>query len=193
MPHHDAMSLSTEPLSSQPKVTVEQLGMPPYVDRRCELVDGGIVDVTPAHGGHGRLAGRVLRAVVLWAEQHDAGEVLSADTGFVLRRDPDTVRAPDVAFVRKGRPVPDHAFIEGAPDVAIEVLSRDVSMREVTRKVRDYLGAGASQVWILDPEDRTLTVHSPGGHSLALGADGTLEGGEVLPGFRLELRTIFAP
>ena len=148
--------------------------------------------MTPAHGRHGLVAGRVLRAVVLWAEKHDSGDVLSADTGFVLRRNPDTVRAPDVAFLRKGRPIPDRAFIDGAPDIAIEVLSRDVSVREVTRKVRDYLGAGASQVWILDPEDRTLTVHSPGGHSRTFSHDDTLDGGEVLPDFRLELRTIFS-
>jgi Uma2 family endonuclease len=95
MANHDAMSLSTEPPSTEPPVTIEQLGLPPYTERMCELVDGRIVDVTPAHGGHGRLAGRVHAALVLWAAPRDAGIVLSADTGFVLRRNPDTVRAPD--------------------------------------------------------------------------------------------------
>lgn len=192
MPHHDAMSLSTESPSTGPLVTIAQLGLPPYADRLCELVDGRILDVTPAHGRHGALAGEVHAALLSWARPRGAGTVLSADTGFVLRRNPDTVRAPDVAFLRKGRTIPDRAFIDGAPDIAIEVLSRDVSVREVTRKVRDYLGAGASQVWILDPEDRTLTVHSPGGHSRTFSQNDTLEGGEVLPDFRLELGTIFS-
>lgn len=187
MPHNDAMSLSTQPL-----VTIEQLGEPPYSQRSCELVDGRVVDVSPAYAGHGRTAGIVHRKFVLWADQVDAGEVLSAETGFILRRNPDTVRAPDVAFVRKGRPMPKRAFIQGAPDVAVEVLSRDVSVREVNRKVRDYLEAGAAQVWIIDDEDRTLTVHSTGGHGVTYGEDDTLDGGDVLPGFRLEISTLFA-
>jgi Uma2 family endonuclease len=152
MPDDGAMSLSTEPL-----VTLEQLGRPPYCGRRCELVRGRIVDVSPAHGRHGSLAGAIHAALVLWAAPRAAGQVLSADTGYILRRNPDTVRAPDVGFVRAGRAIAQRAFVEGAPDVAIEVLSADVSTRELSGRIRDYLGAGAAQVWIVDAEERTLS------------------------------------
>ncbi len=178
-------------MSTDSLVTIEQLGRPPYRDRPCELVDGRIVDVSPAHGGHASVASRVLHALVAWATARGADRIFSAETGFVLRRDPDTVRAPDVAFLREGRAVPAHAFVEGAPDVAIEVLSPDASVREVARKVRDYLGARATQVWTLDPEDRTLTVHRAGGRSEALGEGDTLIGEDALSGFRLAVRTLF--
>jgi Uma2 family endonuclease len=185
--HHDTMSTSADPL-----VTIEQLGRPPYSERRCELVDGRIVDVSPAHRRHGRIASRIDRALVLWAAPRDAGEVFGAETGFILRRGPDTVRAPDVAFLRKGRDGPDDAFIDGAPDVAVEVLSPGASRREVMDKVGAYLAAGAARVWTVDADDRTLTVHSLDGQSVTLGEGDVLDGGEVLPGFRLELRTVFA-
>lgn len=183
----------TMSLSEDSLVTAEQLARPPYSERRCELVAGRIVDVSPAHRGHGAIAADIHAALVLWAAPRNAGRVFSAETGFLLRRGPDTVRAPDVAFVRRDRTGPARAFIEGAPDVAVEVLSPDASLREVKGTVRDYLDGGAAQVWVVDPEDRTITVHTPDGRSATLGEDDVLEGGEALPGFRLVVRSAFGP
>lgn len=180
------MSRSADP------VTATQLAQPPYTERPCELVDGAVVDVSAASWRHGVVAGRIMRALVLWSEAH-GGEVVSAETGFVLRRDPDTVRAPDVAFVRAGRDVQAGPFVEGAPDVAVEVLSSDARAGATASKVRDYLGAGAAQVWVADPETHTLTVHTPPNLAVTLATGDVLSGGEALPGFALPVARLFAP
>jgi Uma2 family endonuclease len=138
------VSISTE------LVTAEQLAASPYADRSCELVDGRVVDVSPASWRHGWVAGRVHSALLLWAQANHTGVVVAAETGFVLRRNPDTVRAPDIAFVRAGRTVQANPFAEGAPDVAVEVLSPGARAGATARKGRDYLEAGAAQVWIAE-------------------------------------------
>ena len=148
--------------------------------------------VTAVHTAMTRTAGRIMRALVLWSEAH-GGEVVSAETGFVLRRGPDTVRAPDVAFVRSGRDVQAGPFVEGAPDVAVEVLSSDARAGATASKVRDYLGAGAAQVWVADPESHTLTVHTPPNLAVTLSTGDVLSGGEALPGFALAVARLFAP
>jgi len=172
-------------------VTAEQFTRPPFTERSCELVAGRVVDVSPARGGHGRIAGRILRALGRWADAR-GGEVVSSDTGFVVRRDPDTVRAPDAAFLRPGRALPDDAFVEGAPDVAVEVLSPDARAGATARKVREYLEGGAAEVWVVDPENHTITVHTPPNRALVLNEGDTLHGGQALSGFELSVRGVFA-
>jgi Uma2 family endonuclease len=178
--------------SSADLLTVEQLARDPYSERSCELVDGVVVDVSPASWRHGVVAGRIMRALIQWADAH-GGEVVSAETGFVLRRGPDTVRAPDVAFVRAGREVRADPFVEGAPDVVVEVLSGDARVGAIARKVRDYLDAGAAQVWVADPDNRTLTVHTPPNRALVLNENETLTGGTDLAGFELAVGILFGP
>ena len=153
-----------------------------------------VVREPPAGFGHGVHAARIGSVLQAWAERHEAGVVCAAETGFVLFRDPDTVRAPDAAFVSEERlaQVADREpFFEGAPDLAVEVVSPGDRAPEVAAKVRDYLGAGSRQVWIIRPRERTLTVHRPGAAPRHLGADTTLEGGDVLPGFSLRVARIF--
>jgi Uma2 family endonuclease len=171
-------------------VTAEQLARPPYTDLACELVDGRVVEVSPASWRHGLIAGRIMRALGRWADVH-GGEVVSADTGFVLHRDPDTLRAPDVAFVCAGRELRSGPFVEGSPDIAVEVLSPDARAGATARRVRDYLDAGASHVWLVDLENRTVTVHTPPNQAHVLAEGDTLRGGGVLPGFELPIAGLF--
>lgn len=118
--------------------------------------------------------------------------MVTADTGFVLSRDPDTVLAPDVAFVRADRLPPPgqrHRFAELAPDLAVEVVSPDRAT-DVTEKTLRYLDAGVALVWVVYPAQRTVAVHHAGGEMRLVGDDGVLDGGGVLPGLALAVRDL---
>ncbi len=111
---------------------------------RCELVRGELVEMTPARANHGRFAMRIALKLGNYVLSQDLGEVLAAETGFVLARNPHTVRAPDAAFVRKGRDaqIGERGFFDGPPDLAVRVLSPEDTAGEVNSKVRDWLSAG---------------------------------------------------
>jgi Uma2 family endonuclease len=173
-------------------VTVDEFARLPDDDVKYELVSGVVHRMSPVGGLHGVIVTRLIAALNAWADQHHAGAVMM-ETGFVLATGPDTVRAPDVSFVRQerieasGLPT---GFWRGAPDLAVEVLSADDRPRDVAFKVRDYLTHGVALVWVLDPPSRTIAVHSVGtpftleGHQL-------LEGGHVLPGFQVPVSRLF--
>ncbi len=170
------------------------LAMP---DARTELLRGRLVVREPAGARHGLVAARVLAVIAAYLErarlesgdQAARGDVLAAETGFVLGRDPDTVRAPDVGYVTREKlaNVPPRGFVPFAPDLAVEVLSSDDSRGAVVEKVAAWLQAGASLVWVVDPHRRLVHVHRSGGGDAELGADDTLDGGELLPGFRARI------
>jgi len=120
--------------------------------------------------------------------------VTGADGGYVLERCPDTVRAPDVAFVRAER-VPtaeeQEHFAELAPDLVVEVISPSDRMTDVEEKVEQYLALGVPLVWVFHPRRRTVTVRRPGREPLVLRDGDVVDGEEVLPGFRLPVADIF--
>jgi Uma2 family endonuclease len=116
--------------------------------------------------------------------------------GFVLRRDPDTVRAADIAFVRRERlPAGDlpRGFFEGAPDLVVEILSPSDRYTDILRKVSEWLEAGAAMVWVVDPEHHGVMVFRSDGTLRLLGESDSLEGEEVLPGFRYPVGELFSP
>jgi len=150
--------------------------------------------MTPAGFRHGRIACTVATMLRGFVEGHALGVVLGAETGFQIARDPDTVRAPDVAFVKAGR-IPERepeGFFPGAPDLAVEVLSPNDSAGDVLAKVQDWLDAGCRSVWVLDPQTRTVTVYHTRRRIAVLSESETLEGGEVLPGFEVAVAGFFA-
>ncbi|MHC4940193.1 MAG: Uma2 family endonuclease [Planctomycetota bacterium] len=157
---------------------------------RCELIRGELAMMQASGGLHGRITMRIGRALDEFISRHDLGTVLAAETGFVLARDPDTVRAPDAAFVRSGRTIDDR-FIEGAPELAVEVLSPSDRPGYVSDKVAEWLESGAEAVWVVDPREQTVDVHVAAREPKTLSVPDTLRGGEVLPGFELELTTLF--
>jgi Uma2 family endonuclease len=149
--------------------------------------------VVPAGADHGRIAIEVGYRLAAFVKSKGLGTVFAAETGFLLSRDPDTVRAPDVAFVRKGRvATPPRGYYPGAPDLAVEVVSPDDRSGEVEGKVEDWLGAGTRAVWVVDPASRTVAVHEPGKPARVIRETGILRGGKVLRGFDLPVRDIFA-
>ena len=128
-----------------------------------------------------------------WHLAHRLPDAELSDTGFILSRDPPTVRGPDVAVVLRDRvpsPVP-AKFFPGPPDLAVEVLSPDDRPGEVAAKVADYLRAGAHAVWVVDPDVRTVTVHTSRG-AATYGRHEILHGAPPLPALALTLETLFA-
>jgi Uma2 family endonuclease len=133
----------------------------------------------------------VLRPVI---KAHGVGIGAGAETGFLIRRNPDTVRAPDCAFIRKER-IPANGipkkFWPFAPDLAVEVLSPSDSASDVFEKIDEWLDAGTRLVWLVDPDKKTVTVHAAKRPAIKLRLGDTLEGEDVLPGFKLPVADIF--
>jgi Uma2 family endonuclease len=162
----------------------------PRDGRKYELVEGAIV-MTPAGSRHGQVAVR-LSARLLAATENGRGHVFDSSTGFRLPG--GNVRSPDVSFVAAGRfpgeRVPE-GFPELAPDLAVEILSPEDRAREVMDKVGELLDAGVRLVWVIDPRGgRAVAYRSPAG-AREIGADGDLDGEDVLPGFRCPLAALF--
>lgn len=176
------------------RLTIEEFERLPDDAWRTELVRGLLVREPPAGFEHGRRAARIATALDRYAREHDLGVVVAAETGFVLAEDPPTVRAPDAAFVSKARlpadPVPP-GFARLAPDLAVEIASPSHAMAELYGKAIDYLEAGTREVWVVDPQTRTVTVFRPDGGLRLLREADALEGGDILPGFRLPVAEIF--
>lgn len=160
---------------------------------RCELVRGELIEMSPAGYEHGRLAAEIAGILRDFVKPHSLGAITGAETGFYIERNPDTVRAPDVGFIRSDR-LPSKklsGFFEGPPDLAVEILSPSDRAGEVIAKVQEWLHAGCKTVWIVDPETETITVHESKDRIFELRKSDSLSGGEVLPGFCLSLRDIF--
>lgn len=150
--------------------------------------------MSPAGFRHGEVALRLGISLGQHVRARGLGRVLAAETGFVLARDPDTVRAPDVAFVKEAR-VPaagsPAGFWSGAPDLTAEVVSPGPSYSEVKEKVRAWLDAGCAMVLVLDPQDRSVTVFEGMDDVRILRGEDVLEGGEVVPDWTVPVRELF--
>ena len=162
--------------------------------RRYALVRGELLRMTPAGFAHGAVVVNLTAPVAQHVKAHRFGIVCGAETGFVLARDPDTVLAPDVAFVRRERIPASGApatFWNGAPDLAVEVVSPGDTRPQVASKVDTWLAAGARVVWVADPQDESVTVHQRDRAPRRLTAGDTLDGAPLLPGFRLPVDDVF--
>lgn len=159
---------------------------------RYEIDEGELVIMAPAGWLHDRMMARVAALLASFVRAQGLGHVVAGESGVFLRRDPDILRAPDVAYysperaARIGDPV---GFADVPPDLAVEI--HDPSERDVKRKVQQYLEAGVKAVWVVDPQARTLTRYAPGGPPrLSARLEDVIEE-PVLPGFRCELRELF--
>ena len=174
-------------------MTAEELLELPDDGMRHELVEGELRTMAPAGVGHGWVALAIGSRIFDHVERQGLGRAYGAETGFILRRGPDTVRAPDVAFVAVDRvPSAVRGFGELAPDLVVEVVSPSDRASEVAAKAAMWLDAGVRLVWVVDPQARLAAVHHPGGLVTVLREDGALDGEDVLPGFRLPLAPLFA-
>ena len=162
-------------------------------ENRYELIHGKVRTMPPAGDEHGFTTSSVNARIHIYTEDHHLGYVFAAETGFLLERNPDLVRAPDVGFVRgervKGKLT--GKYFPGAPDLAVEVVSPNDRADEVQEKVQDWLSHGTQLVWVVEPKSRTVTVYRPDGTANVLQATDTLDGEEVLPGFRFPLQRLW--
>lgn len=173
---------------------VDQLSSLITDDFRYDLIRGELYRMSPASARHGEIALEIARRIKTFVNEHRLGRVYAVETGFLLGRDPDTLLAPDVAFVRTERlpePGQRHGFLALAPDLVVEVVSPSDTSRYVSDKVLTYLDVGCQLVWIVEPEQRTVTVWSAGRTARVIMAPERLDGGQVLPGFSLDPDEIF--
>ncbi len=180
---------------SKPRlVTAEELLEMPDDGSRYELVRGELRKMAPAGARHGRSAGKVARPLMNHVATNNLGEVYIAEAGFLLSTDPDIVRVPDVAFVRRERfeLVGDvDGFFPGPPDLVVEVISPNDRYTEVAEKVEDWLAAGTRMVVVVDSRRRVAVVHLPGREPITLTEQDTLDGGDVVPGWSITVAEIF--
>ena len=161
---------------------------------RYELVRGELRKMSPAGHEHGRITVNVTASLFQHVKSHDLGAVYAAETGFVLATDPDLVRAPDAAFIRRERVAAsghEEGFWRGAPDLAIEVISPSDTYIEVEEKVGDWLEAGTRMVVVVNPRTRSARVYHARDQIQILTEDDSLDGGAVVPGWTLRLREVF--
>lgn len=162
---------------------------------RSELVAGELRMMSPAGWKHGKIVHRLQMILGNYVDEHDLGDVFGAETGFLISRDPDTVRGPDVAFIsRENLPgkEPAQAYWPGSPDLAVEVLSPGDKTGEVDEKIEDWIQAGIKLLWIVDPKLRTITVYRSLTDVATKTAVDILEGEHVVPGFRCLVSDIFS-
>jgi Uma2 family endonuclease len=162
-------------------------------NRLCELVDGILVEKVMGFE-ESRIAVRLILILGNYVDGHDLGTVVGADG--MMQLSPGLVRIPDVAFISWDRLPKSRRGRQGAPllapDLAVEVLSKGNTKKEMARKLREYFEAGVRLVWYADPESRTVRAFTSPTDSVLLGEGDTLDGGDVLPGFRLRVRDWFA-
>ncbi len=172
----------------------ELLAMPDDRSHLYELVKGELITMPPAGGEHGAIGVNASTHLNVFVRQNDLGAVFNSDTGFIIESDPDTVRAPDVSFVRKERIPADgipKGFIPLAPDLAVEVISPSDSYTEVAEKVVQLLEAGTLLIVLIDPRTRTITLRHRSGETTTLTEADTLTLGDVLPGFECPVGELF--
>lgn len=157
-------------------------------DVRYELVEGELITVSPAMLPHNRIRDRILVALVLFLREHPLGSAVAEQPFQLSER---TVRVPDVAFVRAGRHLATDRPVEGAPELAVEVISPSNTPREIDRRISDYFAAGCQRVWVVYPEENEVYIHGLAGVTRR-GVDDLLDEAELLPGFSVKVSELFA-
>ena len=174
---------------------LELVDKPQYQDRRLDLVEGEIVEMSLSTIRRGVITMWLSVKIANCVYANDLGRVTPADTGFILKRNPagrDTVRGLDIAFISKAKapkPLP-YGWIEIPPDLVVEVISPGNQTGDTHKKIRELLGVGTSLIWIVYDETRTVVVHTSAG-AVTYEESDTLSGGDVLPGFEVRVGDIF--
>ena len=175
-------------------MTAEELAALPDDGYRYELVDGELIRMSPTGFLHMQITGLLIRVLGVHVAERSLG-VVGGEGGFVFRRAPDKVYAPDVIFIRADRLPPReewNGFLHIVPDLAVEVLAPSDTAANVNEKVLTYLETGVGLVWVVDPRRRSATVFQPDRTARVLVEGDVLDGGDVLPEFRLPLVELFA-
>jgi Uma2 family endonuclease len=176
-------------------MTADELLAIPDDGYRYELIEGELRRMSPAGDEHGLVGMELAIPLGSHIKKNKLGKLYLAETGFLIGTNPDTVRAPDIAFVRMERikETPGlKGYRLGAPDLVVEVVSPGDTVSEVEEKVSEWLEAGARMVWVVSPKLHTVTVYRSLTDIVTLTEKDTLVGGDVVPGFQIRIAEIFA-
>ena len=162
----------------------------------CELVRGKVIPVCRPLNEHGLLVHRMSVRVGNFVEKHNLGRCFTGDSGVFLERDPDTVRGPDFHFVRADRWPGKEAlksYLTVAPDLCVEIISLNDNHKDLEQKISEYQAFGVKRVWVIDPKSCTARVYRGDvKRPEIIPAAGSLSGEDILPGFELTLKDLFA-
>jgi Uma2 family endonuclease len=160
----------------------------------CELIDGRIVPMSPTGGEHGLIELHLGSALQLFVQQHNLGWVLTGEVGIYTCRNPDRVRGADIVFLSRERwpDGPPKGFLEGAPDLIVEVMSPNDRWQEVRQKLVEYFAIEVRWVWVVEPENRTVVVCHSSTDFQPFDEAATLVGEGMFEGFSLEVASLFA-
>ena len=175
-------------------ITAEQLFNMPDDGNRNELLEGVLKMMVPVGSEHGKIAGRIFRRLGDHVEKNNLGESYAAETGFRLNDSPDTVRAPDAAFVSHAMLAtvePTCKYLPLAPDLLLEVISPSDTFSEVVAKADQWIAAGTKIVLIADSDNLTLHVVKPGNQQIVLRAGDVFDAGDVCGDWQLSVNDAF--
>ena len=183
----DGIDHAGELVTANELLTLEKSG------KSTELVRGKLIVREPPGTYHGRVQGILHVLVGSYVRTHTLGAVFGQDTGFKIASDPDTVRAPDLAFVDRTRvaQIPRRGYAALGPDLAVEILSPVDRPGETLAKVEEWLEAGVRLVWVIDPDRRVAAVYRADGSVMTVSPDAEVDGEAVLPGFSFRLSDLF--
>ena len=176
-------------------LTAEEFEQLPDDGKRYELIDGELREMPPTVNWHGEVESNLTTLLHTHIRAHGLGRVSCGEILYIVRRNPDRVRAADIVFIRQERVPPLEArqhIMEVMLDLVVEILSKNDTIAEVNDKIDDWLGAGVKLLWVVDPFRRTVTVHQPGHDPVLLGERAILEGDPTIPGFHCPVAEIFA-
>ena len=176
-------------------LTADDLWRLPDDGMRHELVQGELRTMAPGGSEHGAINMDLGGPLWTFVRKHKLGRIFSADTGFVLTQNPDTVRAPDLAFVSAARIAAvgmPQKFWPGAPDLAVEIVSPSDTLQDVEEKVDEWLAAGTTLVWVINPRRKRVTVYRAPRSVTILEVDDELDGQDVVPGFKCRVADLFS-
>lgn len=180
--------------TAQRLLTAQEFWLLPTKSKWQELVRGEVIETMPPGGRHSEIAGALVALLGLWVKQGASGYA-GARAGYVLSHDPDTVRGPDVSYVRVDRILPGgvpDAFWPIPPDLAVEIVSPSETANEVREKVRDFLAADTPLVWVVYPRTKEVVVHTADDLARTYSEDDMIEYPDVLPGFSCKVAELFA-
>lgn len=181
-------------MTTKPKLMTadELLAMPRGDGRKYELIRGVLVEKVSAGDAHAIVVVMIATVLNLFVGPRNYGGVRAGEPGYLLEIGPDTVRAPDVAWIASGRvPEGTRGYPNLAPDLAVEVKSPSNSRPEMRRKAEMWLSFGARLVWVADPDTITITVYRPNAEPIELGEEDTIDGGDLLPDFTAPVWSLF--
>ncbi len=180
----------TMPAVEKQLLTVDEYMKLP--EHHVELIDGKVFETMPPLLEHGFIAGNIYAALREFVKKNELGRVFG-EGSFLLKRDPDTVRAPDVCLLDTTalKKLISSSYYDGPPTLAVEVVSKNDSLRKTREKSDEFLEAGAEAVWIIYPKQLCVFVRTPDDPEIKYEIGQSIPGGDILPGFGLPVAEIF--